>query len=239
MLRSTVTTRITTFITSAGCSIAKRSASGASSSGNSWLTSGASRSRVALDERRPPRRTRRCRSTRRRATSSSFSVKLPSRSVTSSPDMPTCTTRPADATSSTAARTAAGTPVASITTSGPRRRPLAAPCDDLVRASSRAASPRRARVRARARPRAGRRRQHRRAPVLRGQEQRLADRARAEHDHALAFRDRGRGARRAPRSTPARRAPRPQGSRRRSGTPAPPRCGAAPAGRRPRGSRSG
>ena len=38
--------------------------------------------------------------------SSSFSVKLPIRSGTSAPDMPTCTTRPADAAMSTAARTA-------------------------------------------------------------------------------------------------------------------------------------
>ena len=50
--------------------------------------------------------------------SSSFSVKLPIRTVTSSPDIPTCTTRPAEAAMSTVARTAAGAPVASIDDGG-------------------------------------------------------------------------------------------------------------------------
>src|ERR1019366_5567774 len=40
--------------------------------------------------------------------SSSFSVRLPIRSDTSSPDIPTCTARPAEATMSTIARTATG-----------------------------------------------------------------------------------------------------------------------------------
>ena len=149
---------------------------------------------VALDELRRPPRTRRRRSSRRPSTSSSFSVKLPIRSVTSSPDIPTCTTRPGGGDHVDGARTAAGAPVASMTTGGTvAARPVARGTHDLVgvvqgeRLGAQRALEREAALR-------GSTISTSRAAVAREQAQRLPDRPGAEDHDALAAPRRGRGA---------------------------------------------